>query len=170
MAASNSVASQIIVAVVVALVAGGSAPWWWPEIKDSFSHGARHQNDGSINLPHPNLRIRDVEENNVNGTSSRKYRISVTNWDSYPAQLFNRAPDLPPCGLNRSSSRTWVSIYNAINQHRIYGFCSLTSPSDLNELWFYVGPDQAPPQAIYIVLEDRRQNLLYFSNTVQINH
>lgn len=97
-----------------------------------------------------------------------RYRLSVTNWQAYPADLFVSAPDLPPCGRTTQSSRTWVDIYDATTNRRIRGFCAFSSPADLQSIWFTVKEGSVPPQAVYVVLKDRRTGKIYRSNVVRL--
>jgi hypothetical protein len=119
-------------------------------------------------LPNPVLELAGTEDYTVSGTDFTRYMIPVTNWDVYPAELFEAAPDLPPCGLNTESTRTWVDIYNQ-DDVRIYGFCALGAPEDLKEIWFAVEKGEAPPESVYIVMIDRRCDLSYVSNEVAIS-
>jgi hypothetical protein len=116
-------------------------------------------------LLNPQLELTGIEDYSVNGSDFKRYKLSITNWNVYPTELFEAAPDLPPCGLNRESSRTWVDIYNQ-DDIRIYGFCSLASSEDLKGLWFAVKQGEMPPDSVYIVLIDRRCALSYISNKV----
>ena len=98
-------------------------------------------------------------------TGGTRYRLSVTNWSSYPGALFTAAPDLPPCGLNANASRTWVDIWATT---RLYGFCALGAPSDLTGLWFFVPVGSAPPNSVFVELTDRRCNTTYTSSPISI--
>ena len=91
--------------------------------------------------------------------------LAVTNWQAYPPAMFAPAPNLPPCGINTSSSRTWVNIYNG--NHVIYGFCALGAPINLTKLWFATPPAQKP-KLVYIVMTDRLTKRRYVSNRVVI--
>ncbi len=93
----------------------------------------------------------------------------IENWAEFPAELFEPAPDLPPCGLNTEASRTWVKIRNADNDNYIYGFCALSSPQDLTLIWFAIEQGSNPPAGVYVVLEDRRTNEKYISNVASIS-
>jgi hypothetical protein len=99
----------------------------------------------------------------VNG--AERCTLSVVNWSSFPDSFFAASPDLPPCGSNTSASRTWVDIEDADTGARLYGFCDLTSPSQLNELWF-TAADGAVPANVRINLTDRRTNATRVSNVV----
>jgi hypothetical protein len=114
-------------------------------------------------LPNPVLYLIGTEFYTANGQNFIRYRYNVLNVQAYPAELFAAAPALPPCGLNRNSSRTWVDIFNSRGT-RLYGFCALGSPADLNQIWFALPEDQIPPSYIYIELNDRQTNTKYRSN------
>ncbi len=119
------------------------------------------------NLPSPELTLAGTEDYTAGGGEYTRYLLSVTNWNAYPGELFESAPDLPPCGLNTESSRMWVDIYDASGK-RLYGFCALSSPSDLQNLWFAVKKGETPPKSVFVVLKDRRCNEDFTSNQVTI--
>jgi len=89
--------------------------------------------------------------------------ISVTNRSDYSEEMFRQAPDLPPCGLNSRSSRTWIEIYNA-NNIRIYGHCAVNSIDTLKSLGFSTRMDIR--SGVYIVMNDRSCKRQYKSNTI----
>ncbi|MCX6580394.1 MAG: hypothetical protein NT166_09435 [Candidatus Aminicenantes bacterium] len=89
--------------------------------------------------------------------------IPVTNWAVYPNEMFRQAPELPPCGANANSSRTWVDIYNADTNAKIYGFCVFNSNDGLTKIWFMPG---APKGRVYIILNDRACRKSYKSNII----
>lgn len=120
------------------------------------------------NIPGPQLELTGTEDYSVSGNDFTRYKLSVTNWNVYPPELFEAAPDLPPCGLNTESSRTWVDIYNQ-DDVRVYGFCALATSEDLKGLWFAVKQGDAPPGSVYVVMTDRRCDLSYVSNEVSIS-
>ena len=119
------------------------------------------------NLPNPVLALTGTEDYTTSSGEFTRYMLSVTNWNAYPAELFEAAPDLPPWGLNTESSRTWVDIYDT-SGNRLYGFCALSSPSELQNLWFAVEKGETPPDGVYVVLRDRRCNEDYASNQVTL--
>jgi hypothetical protein len=119
-------------------------------------------------LPQPNLIFTGKENYEANGAQWTRYTLSVFNRSEYPEEMFASAPDLPPCGVNTKSSRSWVDVY-ARNGKRLYGFCALKSPNELGSLWFAVPKEQAPPDAVYIVIEDRKLNREFKSNLAQIS-
>jgi hypothetical protein len=89
--------------------------------------------------------------------------IPVLNWAVYDNEMFRSAPDLPPCGANSNASRTWVDIYNADTNARIYGFCAFNANTDLKRVWFMPA---APGGRVYIILNDRACRKSYKSNIV----
>ncbi len=115
-------------------------------------------------LPDPNLEVTGSEEyTGSDGNPYTRYRLNVTNKASYPDELFAAAPDLPPCGLNTSSSRTWVDIHDD-HGARLYGFCALSQADDLGNIWFSRPRGVPPPECVSITLTDRRCDLTYTSN------
>ncbi|MBD1869482.1 hypothetical protein H6F95_19705 [Cyanobacteria bacterium FACHB-471] len=119
----------------------------------------------SFTIPMPQLRVVRIENYEAGGQPWTRYCLSVDNYAAFPADLFAASPDLPPCGLNRNASRTWVNIH-AEGGATLYGFCALGSPSNLKDLWFARPRGQQPPASVYITLVDRRNNITYASNSV----
>jgi hypothetical protein len=116
----------------------------------------------------PVLAYRHSEQYPANGLLWDQYRLTVTNRSDFPASMFTPAPDLPPCGLNANSSQSWVNIYDGTTNARIYGFCGLTAPDQLNDIWFAISRWTQPPASVYITITDRRANVVYTSNTVSL--
>jgi hypothetical protein len=112
----------------------------------------------------PRLAMKNTEVKN----GFTYYNLTVTNWQKFSPSLFAAAPDLPPCGLNNNSSRTWVEIYNGETNARIYGFCAFSNPEDMTKMWFAVPQGSPAPKSVYVVLHDRRANRNYRSNTIPI--
>jgi hypothetical protein len=101
-------------------------------------------------------------------TGGDTYWLKLTNGSIYNNQMFVASPNLPPCGLNTSSSRTWLDIYQTSDNAYIYGFCSFSSSSDLSSFWFFVPTNGSKPANVYITLTDRLLNTIYTSNSVAI--
>jgi hypothetical protein len=114
-------------------------------------------------LPNPVLYLMGIEPYSTGGKDFIRYRYDVDNKDAYPAALFAAAPALPPCGANKNSSRTWVDFFDQRGK-RLYGFCALKSPADLNQIWFALESDVVPPSYVYIEMNDRQTNTKYKSN------
>jgi hypothetical protein len=114
-------------------------------------------------LPNPILYMTGVEYYTAGGKSFIRYKYDVFNKEAYPAAMFAAAPGLPPCGTTTKASRTWVDFYDQSGK-RLYGFCNLSKPSDLNQIWFAMEEGVVPPSWIYIELNDRQTNTKYKSN------
>jgi hypothetical protein len=114
-------------------------------------------------LPNPVLYLTSTEFFTTGGKNFIRYRYDVLNKDAYPNDLFAPAPALPPCGLNKKSSRTWVDIFDSRGK-RLYGFCAFGKSADLGSLWFALEEDVIPPSYIYIELNDRQTMTKYKSN------
>ena len=117
-------------------------------------------------LPNPVLVFTGQEVYQAGGKQWIRYKYVVDNFMAYPNELFTASPDLPPCGNNTRSSRTWVDIYEQ-NGRRLYGFCALNSNNGLNELWFALEEGVLPPSWIYIELNDRKTNTKYKSGLAE---
>lgn len=121
-------------------------------------------------IPNPIL-VYSHKQTGVDGLGNTVdwYFFTVANWYDFPAAMFAARPDLPPCGLNNSASRTWVDFHRSADNSRIYGFCALGTPSDLNGIWFGMVPaGTAPPASVYIRMTDRATSTVYTSNQVAV--
>jgi hypothetical protein len=113
--------------------------------------------------PNPILYLMSTEQFAQGGKQFTRYKYDVLNKASYPAEMFAAAPNLPPCGVNTKSSRTWVDIFDSRGK-RLYGFCALGKPDALTGIYFALETDVIPPSYIYIELNDRQTNTKYKSN------
>jgi hypothetical protein len=114
-------------------------------------------------VPNPVLYFVFSEPYQSSGKQYTRYRYHVSNKADFPKELFAPAPALPPCGANTKASRTWVDVY-AQDGKRLQGFCALTSPNDLDSLWFALEAGTVPPSWVYIEMNDRQTNTKYKSN------
>ncbi len=114
-------------------------------------------------LPNPVLYLSAQEPFQLAGKQFIRYRYDVFNKGQYPAEMFAAAPSLPPCGVNTKASRTWVDIYDSRGK-RLYGFCALSKPADLNQIYFALEEGVIPPSWVYIEMTDRQTNTKYKSN------
>lgn len=113
--------------------------------------------------PKPVLYLLGTEVFSTGGKNYIRYRYDVANKTDYPAEMFAAAPNLPPCGSNTNSSRTWVDFFDSTGK-RIYGFCALSKPSDLGLIWIAYEEGVIPPSYVYIELNDRQTNTKLKSN------
>ena len=113
-------------------------------------------------LPSPELEHVGIEDQG----EVIRFLLSVTNWSDYPPEMFELRGDLGPCGENPMPSRTWVDIYDQ-KDNFLFGFCALTDPSQLQNLWF-ARTCEAAPESVYITLTDRLCDIVYTSNLVDI--
>ncbi len=114
-------------------------------------------------LPNPVLYLTGMEFYTANGKDWVRYRFDVLNKDAYPAEMFAAAPNLPPCGNNAGSSRSWVDFFDSRGK-RLYGFCALGSPANLGSIWFATEDGTVPPSYVYIEINDRQTQTKYRSN------
>ena len=114
-------------------------------------------------LPNPILYLTGTEAYQQGGKTFIRYKYDVFNKEAFPAAMFAAAPNLPPCGANTKSSRTWVDIFDSRGK-RLYGFCALSKPADLSLIWFALPDGEVPPSYVYIEMNDRQTNTKYKSN------
>jgi|ERR1043166_459738 hypothetical protein len=117
-------------------------------------------------LPNPVLVFSGQEPFSSGGRQFIKYHFLVFNADAYPTELFAPAPQLPPCGKNNQASRTWIDLYDQTGK-RLYGFCAIARPQDLNTIFFTLEVGAIPPSWIYIEINDRQTNTKYKSNLAE---
>jgi hypothetical protein len=115
----------------------------------------------------PELAFAGRENYQTGGRNWTRYKLTVMNHTAYSDDMFTAAPDLPPCGLNTKSSRTWVDIFDQAGK-RLYGFCAFSSSAGLVSLWFALPEGQSPPAEVFIVLNDRLSKRQYKSNLAAI--
>jgi hypothetical protein len=96
-----------------------------------------------------------------------RYEYEVVNRADFPAELFAPAPDLPPCGVNTNSSRSWLDFYGQ-DGTRLYGFCALGTPAGLGKIWFAVEESAPRPISVFIEIEDRKTKTKYKSNLAPV--
>ena len=120
-------------------------------------------------LPNPVLYFMGAETFQQGQKTFVKYHYDVFNKDQYPQDLFAAAPNLPPCGANTKSSRTWIDLYDQRGK-RLYGFCAIAKPADLNQLYFALEQDAIPPSWVYIEMTDRQMNTKYKSNLAETSN
>jgi hypothetical protein len=119
--------------------------------------------------PQPLLSFKGTETMIIRGEEFVAYNLTINNWKDFTADLFLPAPDLPPCGLNKNASRTWVTIYNAKNDSAIYSYCGMNSPKELSSFSFRVKKGDKPPERVYVSIDDRRKGTKYRSDSVKIS-
>lgn len=142
-------AATLLVGIVVILLA--------------FEHGSTARQPP---LPNPVLLFTGQEPYETGGKQWIRYKYTVVNRTDYPNDMFAAAPDLPPCGTNTKSARTWVDVYNSSGK-KLYGFCALGKSNDLDKLWFALEKDAVPPSWVYVEMNDRKTNTKYKSNLAE---
>lgn len=107
------------------------------------------------------------EDKGSDGKTYKNIRFGITNWTSFPDQLFAAAPALPACGSNKSASRTWLDIFDAATDKRLYGFCAFNESKNMQSQSFNL-PSRDLPKCIYVVLTDRQTKVNVKSNAIHI--
>jgi hypothetical protein len=120
-------------------------------------------------IPNPVIYLKSTEPYEKDGKKLVKYHFAVQNQAAFPAAMFAAAPELPPCGMNTKSSRTWIDLFGQ-NGKRLSGFCAFSKPADLEDVWFVMEEATTPPSWIYIELTDRKTNTKYKSNLAETSN
>ena len=119
-------------------------------------------------IPSPKLKVVEKVEHEKDNRKFTTFRLTITNWEKFPAEMFEESPNLPPCGKNKNSSRTWVEIYSAKHK-RLYGHCAIKSPMGLiNQLSFTIPEGEKIPKKAYVIFNDRKLNKYYKSKSASV--
>ena len=121
----------------------------------------------SVSQCYPNLAAPQLTLQSTTVSGDRvEFQLDVPNYAQFPDPMFSPAPDLPACGLNTSAARSWVDIRDGDGNY-LFGFCALYNASSLNDIWFATTVDNWPAEA-YITITDRRCNITYTSNRINL--
>jgi hypothetical protein len=123
-------------------------------------------------LPKPKFRYIGSEKLKIDSEKYRRFNLQISNWQSYPNQLFDSAPNLPACESGANTSRTWVEIYDKFTDKVIHTYCDLNSNDELTDLSFSVPKDSIDyylGKLVYAVVHDRNCGVKYVSNSVWAN-
>jgi|GEM_PF-3831784 len=117
-------------------------------------------------LPNPVITFTSAEPFTLGATQYTRYRFSVQNRSAFPPDLFVIDTTLPPCGTNPNASRTWVYMINADTNLSLNSFCTATH--GLLENISFALPVTTPAPRVYLRMVDRRTNITYTSNTINL--
>jgi len=117
-------------------------------------------------IPNPVLAFQGQEEVLRQGKTLVKFKFAIENRNSIPNELFAESPDLPPCGTNTRSARTWIDVFDQRGK-RLNGFCAVKNRDGLSDIWFMLEPGAVPPSWVYIQMNDRKEQRVYKSNLAE---
>lgn len=103
-------------------------------------------------LPEPKLELRSIETQDGGETA---ITLAVANWEDFSEDFFTTAPDLPPGSMGAKPWRTWIDVEDGESGARIYNFCEIFSPKQLQALTFRLGRDQDVPPTMRLHMIDR---------------
>lgn len=120
--------------------------------------------------PAPVLKLLSFSEKSeqVNGVAYNMFTFGISNWKNFQDELFVAAPDLPACGTNKNSSRTWLTIYDFQTDKPFNSNCGFTKSEDMKSFDFNI-ESRNLPDCVYITLADRATDKVYKSNAVKTN-
>lgn len=121
-------------------------------------------------LPNPNIVYVGSEYNEW--IDLYYHEITVSNRYIYDNSMFVASPELPSCGLNTNSSRSWIKFYEIEedgSENYFYGFCALNSSNDLKNLWFTaISKNENKNLKLKLKLYDRLCDRIYESNIIKL--
>jgi hypothetical protein len=117
--------------------------------------------------PEPVVEIVNSDFYEWQGRKWLRVILTIKNWKEYPAELFEPAPDLPPCGNVTSAARTWVAV-RTTEGRQLVGLCDMRNVNSLVSISLSLPPAVEPGTRILVTLFDRRAQKLYRSNSVAI--
>jgi hypothetical protein len=91
----------------------------------------------------------------------------INNRSEFPDELFQSAPGLPPCGVNRMAWRAWV-FFVAENRQRLNGFCGGPSDPSLRGVALNGKVGSPAPKGVTLVIVDRQTDRIYESDALLI--
>ena len=97
-----------------------------------------------------------------------EHDLSVTNFASFPDDLFSGTSRFGACGNNLTPARSWVDIFDADTGARPNEFCALGRSQDMTRIWFAVPTQSSPPRRVFVRINDRACGATYTSDPVQI--
>jgi peroxiredoxin/Flp pilus assembly protein TadD len=117
--------------------------------------------------PAPVLEVKSTERYEWQGRAMARIYLSIRNWPALPKDLFEPSPDLPPCGLNTNSARTWLAV-RSTEGRQLAGLCALRGTHALENIVIPLPPEHLGRTSIFITMHDRRTNSTYRSNVVPL--
>lgn len=114
----------------------------------------------------PQLALMGAVTETAGGKEYSVTKLTIVNWEKFSSRFFTPAPHLPPCGQNKNSARSWLTIHRQDNGEQIYGYCALAAPVDLKDFSYATPKDKTPPQEVFVRLTDRATNTVYQSNCI----
>ncbi len=103
-------------------------------------------------LPEPKLELRSMETSDGGETA---ITLAVANWEDFSEDYFTTAPDLPAGSMGAKPWRTWIDVEDGKSGKRLYNFCEIFSPKQLQALTFRLGSDQEVPSTLRLHMIDR---------------
>ena len=98
---------------------------------------------------------------------TKRYTLTIANWQDIPPELFIASPELPACGLNDQASRTYIRIYGSKGSLYFTG-CGArdgTSSQFLKNFSIHIDDDDVLSDPyIYLQLHDRKCDQYINSN------
>ncbi len=117
----------------------------------------------------PKLRLRGAEPFHIGGSDPKdlhKIIFTFSNWDTFPAQWFQPAPESPnlppnPCRQTYTPTRMFLILHS--EDGKLKRCASLTSKEDF---YFLLEKDKPIPPFVYVEVTDRTNGMKFKSTLV----
>lgn len=120
----------------------------------------------NLDIPQLDIEIIGTETVQIGPQQYNRFWVEVTNRDEVPDVVLEPAPDLYP--YTPANSRGHVTIYNAYDYQFLGEFTELSSPDELDSLYFDVATILQPPDSIILQLSDERCYVSYGSDVARV--
>jgi hypothetical protein len=138
-----------------------------PALKPSAGVGVKLPvPDGKSGALKPELALMGAVTETIGGKQFSVTKLTIVNWEKFSPRFFKAAPELPPCGKNKNSARSWLTIHRQDNGEQIYGYCAMKSPADLKDFSYATPEGETPPLEVFVLLTDRATKTVYQSNCI----
>jgi hypothetical protein len=132
-----------------------------------MSSGLTAATSGTIDVTVPPPVVAYLGNESIAGPAT-KYWLTVSNLAAYPQEMFDAAGALPNCGPTPNAARTWVHLYDKTGA-LLNTMCLLTTPAELDSLWFSKPTGDPQPDSVYVVFEDRQRVRSFASPKVSVS-
>lgn len=120
-----------------------------------------------VPAPLPKLALNGSSHDTKAGVPFRKIVLTITNWEKYPAEMFQvqSGRRLPPNQCSQTSSRIVISVYSERGD-LLTGCIAVATPANLGRFALLIPKGKSLPEFVYAVVSDRFTDAAYRSNLV----
>lgn len=120
----------------------------------------------NFNIPQLDIEIIGTEVVQIGIQQFNRFWVEVVNRSVIPDVMLEPAPDIWP--YSPTNSRGHLELFDAFNYQSLGTFDEITSPDDLDSLYFDVWTALQPPDSILLLLADERCFVSYGSDVPRV--